>query len=134
VPGLRVVTGSAPGVLAGLPDPDAVFVGGGVTAPGLLEACWARLRPGGRLVAHAVTVESEAVLHAAQREHGGQLTRSAISYLEPLGSFTAWRPARPVIQWAVTRGHEPAALQEPGRKPAGPEPEAPDSGNAGAPA
>ena len=103
VPGLRVVRGSAPGVLAGLPAPDAVFVGGGVTAPGLLEACWERLAPGGRLVAHAVTVESEAVLHAWQRCRGGQLTRSAISYLEPLGSFTTWRPALPVIQWTVTR-------------------------------
>jgi precorrin-6B C5,15-methyltransferase / cobalt-precorrin-6B C5,C15-methyltransferase len=106
VPGLRVVTGSAPEGLAGLPAPDAVFIGGGVTAPGLLAACWNRLRPGGRLVAHAVTVESEAMLHAAQREYGGQLTRSAISYLEPLGSFTTWRPALPITQWAVTRGLE----------------------------
>ena len=103
VPGLRVACGTAPGVLAGLPAPDAVFVGGGVTAPGLLAACWERLRPGGKLIAHAVTVESEAVLHGWQREHGGQLTRSAISYLEPLGSFTTWRPALPVIQWSVTR-------------------------------
>jgi precorrin-6B C5,15-methyltransferase / cobalt-precorrin-6B C5,C15-methyltransferase len=104
VPGLRVACGTAPGVLAGLPAPDAVFVGGGVTTPGLLAACWERLRPGGRLIAHAVTVESEAVLHAWQRAHGGQLTRSAISYLDQLGSFTAWRPALPVIQWTVTRG------------------------------
>lgn len=104
VPGLRVTCGTAPGVLGGLPVPDAVFVGGGVTTPGLLAACWERLRPGGRLIAHAVTVESEAVLHAWQRTHGGQLTRSAISYLEPLGSFTTWRPALPVIQWTATRG------------------------------
>jgi precorrin-6Y C5,15-methyltransferase (decarboxylating) len=103
VPGLRVVCGSAPAALAGLPAPGAVFIGGGVTTAGLLEACWARLVPGGRLVAHAVTVESEAVLLAGLREHGGQLTRSEISYLEPLGSFTAWRPARPVTQWSVTR-------------------------------
>jgi precorrin-6B C5,15-methyltransferase / cobalt-precorrin-6B C5,C15-methyltransferase len=98
-----VVCGSAPAALAGLPAPGAVFIGGGVTTAGLLEACWARLVPGGRLVAHAVTVESEAVLLAGLREHGGQLTRSEISYLEPLGSFTAWRPARPVTQWSVTR-------------------------------
>ena len=107
VPGLRVVTGRAPGVLAGLPAPDAVFVGGGVTTAGLLEACWERLAPGGRLVAHAVTVESEAVLYAWQRSRGGQLTRSAISYLEPLGSFTTWRPALPVTQWTVTRDGPP---------------------------
>jgi precorrin-6Y C5,15-methyltransferase (decarboxylating) len=107
VPGLRVACGRAPGVLAGLPAPDAVFVGGGVTTDGLLEACWERLAPGGRLVAHAVTVESEAVLHAWRRSRGGQLTRSAISYLEPLGSFTTWRPALPVTQWTVTRGGQP---------------------------
>jgi precorrin-6Y C5,15-methyltransferase (decarboxylating) len=128
VPGLRVVTGSAPGALAGLPAPDAVFIGGGVTAPGLLAACWDRLRPGGRLVAHAVTVESEAVLHAGQREHGGQLTRSAISYLEPLGSFTTWRPALPVTQWTVTRGPDPAGPDSHRPDPAGPDSSRPGSG------
>jgi precorrin-6Y C5,15-methyltransferase (decarboxylating) len=103
VPGLTVVRGEAPGALAGLPAPDAIFIGGGLTAIGLVAACWERLRPGGRLVAHAVTVESEAVLHRWQQAEGGQLTSSAISYLEPLGGFRTWRPALPVIQWQVTR-------------------------------
>ena len=103
VPGLQVITGPAPAALAGLPPPDAVFAGGGLTADGLLEACWARLRPGGRLVAHAVTVESEAVLHRWQHAEGGQLVRADLSYAEPLGRFTTWRPALPVIQWQVTR-------------------------------
>jgi precorrin-6B C5,15-methyltransferase / cobalt-precorrin-6B C5,C15-methyltransferase len=98
-----VVTGPAPAALAGLMPPDAVFVGGGLTADGLLDTCWARLRPGGRLVAHAVTVESEAVLHRWQRAEGGQLIRADLSYAEPLGGFTTWRPALPVIQWQVTR-------------------------------
>ncbi len=103
VPGLRVVHGRAPAALGGLPAPDAVFIGGGLSAPGLLAACWEALAPGGRLVAHAVTVESEAVLHGWQREHGGALTRTAVSYLEPLGGFTTWRPALPVVQWQVSR-------------------------------
>jgi len=103
VPRLQVITGPAPAALAGLPPPDAVFVGGGLTADGLLEACWERLPPGGRLVAHAVTVESEAVLHRWQRANGGQLVRADLSYAEPLGGFTTWRPALPVIQWQVTR-------------------------------
>jgi precorrin-6Y C5,15-methyltransferase (decarboxylating) len=103
VPGLEVVAGPAPAALAGLNPPDAVFVGGGLTADGLLDTCWARLRPGGRLVAHAVTVESEAVLHRWQRAEGGQLVRADLSYAEPLGGFTTWRPALPVIQWQVTR-------------------------------
>ena len=103
VPALQVVTGSAPGALDGLPDPDAVFVGGGISAVGVIEGCWQRLRPGGRLVAHAVTMESETMLHHWQQAEGGQLVRVAVSYAEPLGSFTTWRPALPVTQWQATR-------------------------------
>lgn len=103
VPALQVVTGTAPDALAGLPDPDAVFIGGGLTAGGVLAACWHRLRPGGQLVAHAVTIESETLLHDRQREHGGELVKVAVSYREPLGGFTAWRPALPVTQWQVTK-------------------------------
>lgn len=103
VPGLQVVTGTAPGALAGLPPPDAVFIGGGLTAGGVVETCWQRLRPGGRLVAHAVTLESEALLHRWQQSQGGQLAKLAVSYAEPLGTFTAWQPARPITQWQVTR-------------------------------
>jgi precorrin-6B C5,15-methyltransferase / cobalt-precorrin-6B C5,C15-methyltransferase len=103
VPGLQVITGRAPAALAGLPDPDAIFIGGGLTADGVLPSCWQRLRPGGRLVAHAVTIESEALLHDWQREHGGELVKVGVSYREPLGGFTAWRPALPVTQWQVTR-------------------------------
>ncbi len=103
VPGLQVITGTAPAALTGLPDPDAVFIGGGLTSDGMLPACWQRLRPGGRLVAHAVTIESEALLHAWRHEHGGQLVKMAVSYAEPLGGFTTWRPALPVTQWQVVR-------------------------------
>ena len=103
VPDLEVVCGNAPEVLSGLPGPDAVFVGGGVTADGLLETCWERLEPGGRLVAHAVTIESEAVLHRWQRAVGGHLVRLAASHAGPLGGFNAWRPALPVTHWQVTR-------------------------------
>jgi precorrin-6B C5,15-methyltransferase / cobalt-precorrin-6B C5,C15-methyltransferase len=103
VPGLRVIAGTAPAALHGLPDPDAVFIGGGLTASGVLPGCWERLRPGGRLVAHAVTIESEALLHGWQQELGGELVKVDISYREPLGRFTAWRPALPVTQWQVRR-------------------------------
>nr|WP_202447773.1 precorrin-6y C5,15-methyltransferase (decarboxylating) subunit CbiE [Streptomyces sp. SID5468] len=103
VPGLRVVVGPAPRALDGLPAPDAVFVGGGATVDGLLAACWSALRPGGRLVSNAVTVESEAVLAAWHREHGGDLVRIAVASAAPVGGFTGWRPAMPVTQWAVTK-------------------------------
>ncbi len=103
VPALRVVTGRAPDALTGLPAPDAVFVGGGLTRPGVLEACWAALGPGGRLVANAVTLEAEAVLTAGHARHGGSLTRIAVERAEPLGTFTGWRPARAVTIWSVAK-------------------------------
>ncbi|OBK82793.1 bifunctional cobalt-precorrin-7 (C(5))-methyltransferase/cobalt-precorrin-6B (C(15))-methyltransferase [Mycolicibacter sinensis] len=102
VPALRVVCDTAPTALAGLPGPDAVFVGGGLSRPGVLDACLVALRPGGRLVAHAVTLETEAQLAAAYAEHGGELTRIQVEHAAPLGAFTGWRPARAVTQWALT--------------------------------
>jgi precorrin-6B C5,15-methyltransferase / cobalt-precorrin-6B C5,C15-methyltransferase len=103
VPGLRVVAGAAPEALDGLPRPDAVFVGGGVTADGVLGACWEALPPGGRLVANAVTIEGQSLLAEWSRDRGGTLTRISVERSGALGSFTAWRPALPVVQWAVTR-------------------------------
>ncbi|WP_416519869.1 precorrin-6y C5,15-methyltransferase (decarboxylating) subunit CbiE [Streptomyces achromogenes] len=108
VPGLRVVTGAAPAALAGLPAPDAVFVGGGLTADGLLDACWAALPRGGRLVANTVTLESEALLADARRRHGGELVRLAVAHAVPVGGFTGWRQAMPVTQWAVQKTRTPA--------------------------
>jgi precorrin-6Y C5,15-methyltransferase (decarboxylating) len=104
VPGLSVIEGTAPDALAGLERPDAVFVGGGATVPGVLDACWDALRPGGRLVVHGVTAETEAVLLDRYRRHGGELVRLSVERAEPLGSFTGWTPARAVSQWSVTKG------------------------------
>jgi precorrin-6Y C5,15-methyltransferase (decarboxylating) len=103
VPSLQVVRGRAPEALAGLPAPDVVFIGGGITNPGVLDACWAALRPGGRLVANAVTLEAEAVLVAARDRYGGGLTRIEVSRAAPLGGFTGWRPAMPVTIWSTTK-------------------------------
>ena len=106
VPGLKVVVGTAPAALVGLPAPDAVFVGGGITSPGLLEAVWAALPEGGRLVANAVTLESEALLFKGFHQQGGDLTRLEISHAGPVGGFVGWQPARPVTQWSVTKSAE----------------------------
>ena len=103
VPDLGVVHGRAPAALVGLPPPDAVFVGGGVTSSGVFDACWAALRPGGRLVANAVTVEAEAVLAGGHGRLGGALTRLAVSRSAPVGRFTGWRPAMPVTIWSVVK-------------------------------
>jgi precorrin-6Y C5,15-methyltransferase (decarboxylating) len=102
-PHLRIVEGRAPEALAGLPRPDAVFVGGGVGADGVLEAGWRALGPGGRLVANAVTVEGEAALLGFRSRFGGGLTRLSFSRAEPVGSFTGWRPLMPVTQLAVVK-------------------------------
>ncbi|MGW1882696.1 precorrin-6y C5,15-methyltransferase (decarboxylating) subunit CbiE [Streptomyces sp. NPDC001970] len=109
VPGLRVVTAAAPSGLDGLPVPDAVFIGGGLTAPGLLDACWSALPAGGRLVANTVTLESEALLADRYRRHGGELVRLAVAHAVPVGGFTGWRQAMPVTQWSVTKSPAGAA-------------------------
>jgi precorrin-6Y C5,15-methyltransferase (decarboxylating) len=103
VPGLTVVTGRAPGALEGLRTPDAIFVGGGATTPGVLDACLAALVPGGRLLVHGVTIETEQLLAQAYGERGGELTRISVETAAPVGSFTGWTPARTVTQWAYTR-------------------------------
>lgn len=103
VPGIEVVLGRAPDALEGLPTPDAIFVGGGLTSPGLLDLCLDTLtRGGGRIVANAVTFETEAVVLEAHRRHGGELSRVAVERVGAIGSFTAWTPARAVTIWSAT--------------------------------
>jgi precorrin-6Y C5,15-methyltransferase (decarboxylating) len=103
VPALDVIEGRAPDVVPDLEPPDAVFVGGGASAPGVLAACWGALRPGGRIVANAVTLEGEQALQAARSGFGGSLLRLAVSHAEPLGALEAWRPQLPVVQWSAEK-------------------------------
>ena len=102
VPDLAIVPGSAPAALDGLPAPDAVFIGGGVDVA-LLERCYAGLRPGGRLVANAVTIEGEASLYEFHRRRGGELSRLAVASAEVLGSHAVWRALAPVTQLACRK-------------------------------
>ncbi len=97
VPGLAVVEGEAPGALAGLAAPDVIFLGGG--AGDALDTALAALKPGGRLVCNAVTLETEALLLAHYAARGGELTRLAVSRAVPVASMTGWRAAMPVTQW-----------------------------------
>ncbi len=99
---VRVTTGEAPAALEGLPTPDAIFIGGGLTA-GVLDQCWDALVPGGRLVANVVTLEGERVLADAAAAHGGRLVRLELSHAEPIGRFTGWKPQRPITQWSATK-------------------------------
>ncbi|MFP5077089.1 precorrin-6y C5,15-methyltransferase (decarboxylating) subunit CbiE [Rhizobium sp. YIM 134829] len=103
VPFLRVVEGPAPAALADLPAPDAIFLGGGGSEPGVLDAALALLAPGGRLVANAVTLEMEAVLLARHAALGGSLLRIDIARAAPVGGMTGWRPAMPVTQWTYDK-------------------------------
>jgi precorrin-6Y C5,15-methyltransferase (decarboxylating) len=100
VPELQIVVGEAPGALAELPVPDAIFIGGGLSET-MVSRCWAALPPGGRLVANAVSVEGEAVLLWAYRRLGGDLARIAVSHVRPLADHHVWRAAMPVCQFSV---------------------------------
>ena len=100
VPGLTIIEGKAPGALASLPTPNAIFIGGGGSDAGVLDTAISQLRSGGRLVANAVTTEMEAVLLAEHARRGGSLIRVDIARAAPVGSMTGWRPAMPVTQWS----------------------------------
>lgn len=101
--GLKPVHGDAPDVTELLPPADAIFIGGGLTVPGMVETCWARLKPGGRLVANAVTLESEALLVRWREELGGNMVHINISRAKGVGTRTLWRPLTPVTQWAAIK-------------------------------
>jgi precorrin-6B C5,15-methyltransferase / cobalt-precorrin-6B C5,C15-methyltransferase len=103
VPNLKLVAGQAPAALQDLPQPDAIFIGGGITAPELLETCWEALRSGGCLVANAVTVESEQKIFHGQSQWGGELSRIAIQRAQPVGKFLGWKAMAPVTQWRIVK-------------------------------
>jgi precorrin-6B C5,15-methyltransferase / cobalt-precorrin-6B C5,C15-methyltransferase len=102
-PNLQIIEGTAPTVLAGLPEPDAIFIGGGVTTEGVLESCWSALKPGGRLVANVVTLEGEQTLFEWHQQMGGSFTRIGIQRAEPVGKFLGWRSLATVTQWSVIK-------------------------------
>ena len=102
VPRLEMVTGEAPAALDALPQPDAIFIGGGGGSQ-VIDKSWGALKPSGRLVANAITLATERALFAAQAEHGGTLTRLAIERLDIVGGRQAFRPAMTVTQWSATK-------------------------------
>jgi len=101
-PGLRLIEGEAPAALDGLDAPDAVFIGGGLSEASF-DAAWAALRPLGRLVANAVTIESEQVMLALHAKHGGELCKLQISRAEAVGRLSGWKPAMTVTQWSLIK-------------------------------
>ncbi|MBD2195297.1 MULTISPECIES: precorrin-6y C5,15-methyltransferase (decarboxylating) subunit CbiE [Calothrix] len=103
VPNLQIIAGKAPNPLKDLPQPDAIFIGGGVTADGLFDICWSALKPGGKLVANVVTIEGEQTLFKWYEQVGGNFTRIAIQRAEPIGKFLGWRAMAPVTQWVAQK-------------------------------
>jgi len=101
-PKLQIIAGTAPDALDGLEPPDAVFIGGGLSEDAF-AAAWAALRPLGRLVANAVTLESEARLIDLHARHGGELVKLSVQRAEPIGGLTGWRPMMPVTQWSLIK-------------------------------
>jgi precorrin-6B C5,15-methyltransferase / cobalt-precorrin-6B C5,C15-methyltransferase len=99
---ITVITGKAPEALVALEVPDAVFIGGGLDVA-MFDAAWSRLVPGTRLVAHAVTLETEALLGELHQRHGGELMRVEIAHATPLGRYRSWEAVRPVVQWSAVR-------------------------------
>jgi precorrin-6Y C5,15-methyltransferase (decarboxylating) len=102
-PGLEVITGDAPAALAGQPTPDAIFFGGDVANEALFDAGWTALRPGGRVVANAVTIDGEAALYARHHRLGGDLTRIEVSSLDLVGEHRVLRPRMAVTQWLAVK-------------------------------
>lgn len=105
-PGLEIISGQAPESLDGLDAPDAIFMGGDVGNDELFNACWTALKPGGRLVANAVTLDGETALVQRLELHGGDLARIDVSHLDNVGAHKALRPRMAVTQWNVTKPHE----------------------------
>lgn len=101
-PRLELIAGEAPEALAGLDAPDAIFIGGGLSEE-VFAAAWDALKPLGRMVANAVTLESEAQLLALHKAHGGQLVKLSVHRAEPVGRLTGWRPLMPVTQWSLIK-------------------------------
>ena len=103
VPGLEVMARLAPDGFVELGAPDALFLGGDVANENLFDACWRALKPGGVLVANGVTLEAEAALIARHAEFGGDLARIAVSHLDTVGPYRAFRPRMAVTQWSVRK-------------------------------
>lgn len=100
-PNLEIISGNVPGSLTGQPAPDAIFLGGDISNQALFETCWQALKPGGRLVANAVTIEGEQALYTRHEIHGGEMARIDISVLGNIGHYRALTPRRAVTQWLV---------------------------------
>jgi precorrin-6Y C5,15-methyltransferase (decarboxylating) len=102
-PGLSVVTGEAPQAFADLPAPDAIFIGGGARAPRMVERAFDALGSGGRLVVNAVTLETQAASVDWRARWGGELTQIAVAHAEPVGRYSGWRAAMPIVQWRLVK-------------------------------
>jgi precorrin-6B C5,15-methyltransferase / cobalt-precorrin-6B C5,C15-methyltransferase len=102
-PSLSVVTGEAPQVFADLSAPDAIFIGGGASAPGMIKRACDALATGGRLVVNAVTLETQAACVDWRARWGGELTQIAIAHAEPVGRYSGWRAAMPIVQWRLIK-------------------------------
>jgi precorrin-6Y C5,15-methyltransferase (decarboxylating) len=103
VPGLTIVHGRAPAAFAVLPPPDAIFIGGGASDEDVIDQASSALSVGGRLVANAITLETQTLLYRRFKDQGGELVQMQVAHAAPVGTFFGWRPAMPVVQWRMTK-------------------------------
>jgi precorrin-6Y C5,15-methyltransferase (decarboxylating) len=103
VPGLTIVHGRAPAAFADLPPPDAIFIGGGASDEDVIDQASIALSVGGRLVANAITLETQTLLYRRFKDQGGELVQMQVAHAAPVGTFFGWRPAMPVVQWRLIK-------------------------------
>jgi len=106
VDNVRVIEGRAPEALASLEVPHAVFVGGSKgSMDSIIEASLAALRPGGRLVVNAVTLENVAEAYAAFRGRGlePEVTLVQIARGAPLARYQRYEALNPIHVIAVQK-------------------------------
>jgi precorrin-6Y C5,15-methyltransferase (decarboxylating) len=101
---VTVIAGRAPEALAALPTPDAVFVGGSKgSMTAIVAAALDRLRPGGRLVVNAITLENAGEAYQAIRALGlvPEVTLLQIARSEPLAHYLRYEALNPIQIFAV---------------------------------
>ncbi len=103
---VRVIAGRAPEALADLEAPDAVFVGGSKGSMNeIVAVALERLRPGGRLVANAITLENSGEIYSALRNRGivPEVTLLQISRAEPLARYLRFEALNPIQIFAAEK-------------------------------
>ena len=106
VDNVRVIAGRAPEALIDLEPPDAVFIGGSKgSMADIIDVALDRLRPGGRIVATAITLENAHEAYQSLRRHAlvPEVTLVQVSRAEPLAHYHRFEAQNPIQLFAATK-------------------------------